>query len=106
MLFLDFDLLFQGFKGVMTELQKCIVSGWGTDLPKTECSYINEPAHEIMHSSSVNSFVKRTCAAIQWGYMSDFGLIFVWTLRLLPYFSDQRRLWRDCADAQVGLSVP
>ena len=33
-------------------------------------------------SSSVNSFFKRTCAAIQWGQMSDFGR----TFRLLPYF--------------------
>ena len=33
-------------------------------------------------SSTVNSFFKRACAAIRWGYMSDFGR----TLRLLPYF--------------------
>ena len=32
-------------------------------------------------SSSVNSFFKCACAAIQWGCMSD-----VWSFRLLPYF--------------------
>ena len=31
---------------------------------------------------SVNSIFKHACAAIHWGYMSDFGQ----TLRLLPYF--------------------
>ena len=31
-----------------------------------------EPAHEIINLFvSVNSFSKRACAAIQWGYMSD-----------------------------------
>ena len=32
--------------------------------------------------SSVNSFFKRACTAIHWGYMSDFWLV----LRLLSYF--------------------
>ena len=35
--------------------------------------HINEPFHETMVLlSSVNSFFKRACAAIQWGWMSDF----------------------------------
>ena len=53
---------------------------WGLFVLKT-----NQLSHlmRLWHfSSSVNSFFKRACAAIQWLWMSD-----VWSdLRLLPYF--------------------
>ena len=44
---------------------------------------ILEPSHEDF-SSSVTSFFKCTCAAIQWAYCRC--LIFGWTLHLLQYF--------------------
>ena len=54
-------------------------------------------------SSSVNSFFKRACAAIQWGWMSDF-----WTdtsSTSILSVCEQRRLWRDCANEQARLSL-
>ena len=52
-------------------------------------------------SSSVNSFFKCACAAIQRCYMSDF-----WSdpssVSIL-HVCEQRRLWRDCADVQPSL---
>ena len=53
--------------------------------------------------STVNSFLKYACAAIQWGLMSDF-----WSdssSTSIVHVCDQRRLWRDCADAQARLSL-
>ena len=54
-------------------------------------------------SSSVNSFFKRACASIEWGQISDF-----WSdpssTSILHVF-EQRRLWRDCADAQARLRL-
>ena len=54
-------------------------------------------------SSSVNSFFKRACAAIQWGEMSDFCSD-TSSVSIL-HVCEQRRHWRDCADAQVRLSL-
>ena len=54
-------------------------------------------------SSSVNSFFKRPCAAIYRGYMFDF-----WSdpsSTSILHVCEQRRLWRDCADAQAHLSL-
>ena len=54
-------------------------------------------------SSSVNSFFKHACAAIQWGYMSEF-----WSdpsSTVILHVCEQWRLWRDYADAQVRLSL-
>ena len=55
--------------------------------------------------SSVNAFFIRSCAAVQWGSMSEFGR----TLRLLPYFmransesSDEIVQMRRLACAVVG----
>ena len=48
-------------------------------------------------SFSVNSFFKHACAAIQWGQMSDLWLDPLSTFIL--HVCEQRRLWRDCADA-------
>ena len=49
-------------------------------------------------SSSVKSFFKRACAAIQWGWC----LIFSWTI---IYFHtscvQMQRLWRNCTDVQA-----
>ena len=49
-------------------------------------------------SPSVNSIFKGACAAIHWGYTSDFRSNPSSTAIL--YVCEQRRLWRDCADAQ------
>ena len=58
----------------------------------------------LLHlSPSVNSIFKHACAAIHWGYMSDF-----WSdpsSTSILYVCEQRRLWRDCADAQSRLSL-
>ena len=63
-----------------------------------------EPSYEIMvRLSSVNSFFKRACAAIQWGYMSHFWSDLSSTSIL--NVCEQRRLWRDCVDAQARLSL-
>ena len=63
-----------------------------------------QPCHEIMaFLSSVNSFLKRACVAIQWGYMSDFWSDSSSTSIL--HVCEQRRLWRDCADAQARLCL-
>ena len=46
-------------------------------------------------SSSVKTFFKRACAAIQWGYMFDF-----WSDPLstsILHLCEQQRLWWDCA---------
>ena len=54
-------------------------------------------------SSSVISFFKRACAAIEWGLMSD-----VWSdlsSTSILYVCEQRRLWRDRADVQARLSI-
>ena len=54
-------------------------------------------------SPSVNSIFKRTCAAINWDYTSDF-----WSdpsSTSIPYVCEQRRLWWDCADEQSRLSL-
>ena len=66
--------------------------------------YVPFCMHEMSHlmrlwyfSSSVNSFFKRACAAIQWGLMSDFWLDPSSTSIL--YVCEQRRLWQDWADA-------
>ena len=48
-------------------------------------------------SPSVNSIFKHACAAIHWGYTSD-----IWSdpsSTSILYVCEQRRLWRDCADA-------
>ena len=54
-------------------------------------------------SSSVNSFFKHACAAIQWGKMSDFWSDSSSTSIL--HVCEQRRLGRDCVDAQARLSL-
>ena len=54
-------------------------------------------------SSSINSFFKCTYAAIHWGQMSDFWMDPSSTSIL--HVCEQRRLWRDCADAQARLSL-
>ena len=54
-------------------------------------------------SPSVNSIFKHACAAIHWGYTAD-----VWSdpsSTSILYVREQRRLWRDCADAQSRLSL-
>ena len=54
-------------------------------------------------SSSINSFFKHACAAIQWGKMSDF-----WSdpsSTSILHMCKQRRLWWDCADAQARLRL-
>ena len=57
----------------------CLVTAFYTNFPATYFSHLMRVWY---FSSSVNSFFKRVCAAIQWGYMSDFCR----TLRLFPYF--------------------
>ena len=54
-------------------------------------------------SSSVNSFFKHTCTAIQLGYMSNFWLDLLSTSIL--HMCKQQRLWRDCRDVQAHLSL-
>ena len=54
-------------------------------------------------SPSVNSVFKHACAAIHWGYTSDFWSDSSFTSIL--YVCEQRRLRRDCADAQSRLSL-
>ena len=56
-------------------------------------------------SSSITSIFKRACSAIQWGLMSDFWSDPSSTSILYMYVCEQRRLRRDCADAQAGLSL-
>ena len=54
-------------------------------------------------SSSVNSFFERACTAIRWGYISDSWSDPSSTSILHVY--EQRKLWRDCANAQAHLSL-
>ena len=81
-------------------------------------SSINKKCHQIVilslvqmsqlrrlwfFSPSVNSVFKRACAAVYWGYMSAF-----WSApssTSILHVCEQRRLWRDCADAQARLSL-
>ena len=54
-------------------------------------------------SSSVNSIFNHAYAAIQWSHMSDF-----WSdpsSTSILYVCEQRRLWRDCADAHSRMSL-
>ena len=70
------------------------------------CPYRAKMSHLMTlwyFSSSVNSFFKNTCAASQWGLMSDFWSYLSSTSIL--YVCEQRRLWRDCANAQARLSL-
>ena len=67
----------------------------------------NKPVSRLMRlwhlSPSVNSIFKRACAAIQWSYTSYF-----WSdpsSTSIRYVCEQRRLWRDCVDAQSRLSL-
>ena len=63
--------------------------------------YMNDFSHYLSHvkrlwyfSSSVNSFFKRTCAAIQWGYMSNF-----WVGPFVYFHTSCAQTamaWRDC----------
>ena len=46
---------------------------------------------------------KHVCAAIQWGQISSF--LSEASSSSLYYVSEQRRLWRNCADAQARLSL-
>ena len=51
-------------------------------------------------SPSVNSIFKHACAAIHWGYKSDF-----WSdpsSTWIHYVCEQRRLWRDSASRSEG----
>ena len=74
---------------------------------KLSCSVCKKQLSQLMSlwffSSSVNSFFKRSCAAIHWGLTSDF-----WSdpsSTPILHVCEQRRLWRDCADAQARLSL-
>ena len=50
-------------------------------------------------SSSINSFFKFACTAIQWARCLNFGQ----TLSIsILYVCKQRRLWRDCAEAWLA----
>ena len=54
-------------------------------------------------SPSVTSIFKHACAAIYWGNTSD-----IWpdhSSTFILHVCEQRRLWRDCADAQSCLSL-
>ena len=54
-------------------------------------------------SSSVTSFFKRVCAAFHWGQMFDFWSD-PWCTSIL-HMCEQRRLWRDCVDAQAPWAI-
>ena len=72
---------------------------------KTELHDILREVHKLYQlmrlwhlSPSVVSIFKRACAAIKWGYTSDF-----WSdpsSTSIVHVCEQRRLWRDCANAQ------
>ena len=70
----------------------------------TPCLYVYVGEMSRWHlSPSVNSLFKHACAAIHWGYTSDF-----WSgpsSTSIRYVCEQRRLWRDCSDAQSRLSL-
>ena len=64
-----------------------------------------EPAHEIITLFVLRKLILQTCMRSH-----PVGLdvwLFGRTLRLLPYFivCEQRRLWRNCANAQARLSL-
>ena len=68
-----------------------LVLSWGGSIVPTSMIFRQIKVHKLSHHmrlwhfpSCVNSFFKRACAVIQWGWMSDF---FVGPgFRLLPYF--------------------
>ena len=71
-----------------------------TEIDSSEMSQLMRLWH---FSSSVNSLFKRACAAIQWGWMSDFWPDTLSTSTL--QVCEQPRLWRDRADAQAHPSL-
>ena len=54
-------------------------------------------------SPSVNSILQHSCAAVHWGYMSDFRSDPSSTSKL--YMCERRRLWRNFTDAQSHMSL-
>ena len=72
------------------QYQKLCKKEWSSST-KSERSQLKRLWH---FSSSVNSFFKRTCAVIQWGWMSDFCSDPSSTS--IVHVCEQRRLWRAC----------
>ena len=68
------------------------------------CSHLGQLMRLWHFSSSVNSFFKRACASIQLGKLSNFWSDTSSTSIL--QVCEQRRLWRDCTEAQARLRLP
>ena len=67
------------------------------------CVYMSRLMRLWHLSPSINSIFKHACAAIHWGYTSDF--LSDPSSTSILYVCEQRRLWRDCANAQSRLSL-
>ena len=67
------------------------------------CVYMNRLMRVWHLPPCVSSFFKRACAAIHWGHTSDFQSDP--SSASILYMCKQRRLWRDCVDAQSRLSL-